>query len=122
MSPVAAYLSLHMRRNLPYTSFAPLRQIASAESINQMSQFQQVHNAEQRPLFTQDDLGIWSDNVRPLRRNRANAVIVNLQQQSHPITVVPLAHTSQLPSAERVERMRDAHKTHRCDRSICILG
>ena len=49
-------------------------------------------------------------------------MIVDLQQQSHPITVVPLAHTNQLPSAKRVEGMSDAHKTRRWNRSICILG
>ena len=29
------------------------------------------------------------------------------------MTVVSLAHASELLAAERVERMRDAHKTHR---------
>jgi hypothetical protein len=38
------------------------------------------------------------------------------------VPVVSLAHASDLPAAERMERMRDAHKTHRCDRSTCTLG
>lgn len=42
----AAYLYLHMRRNLPYTSFSPLRQPGSSEPIYQASEVEQVHYAE----------------------------------------------------------------------------
>jgi hypothetical protein len=89
---IAAYFYLHLRRNLPYASFSPPRRIAPAESIHQAGEFQQVRDAEQRPLPAQDDLGIGSNNVPPLRPNRANSPLVGLQQQSDPIAVVPLPY------------------------------
>jgi hypothetical protein len=107
---------------LPYRSFSSPRQTTSFEAIHQAREFQQVNYAKYRPLLAHDNLRIWSDNIGPLRRNGANGMIVDLQQQSHPIPVVPLAHARQLPSAKRVERMSDAHKTRRWNRSICILG
>jgi hypothetical protein len=42
----AAYLPLHMRRNLPYRSFSSPRQIASFEAIHQAREFQQVNYAK----------------------------------------------------------------------------
>jgi len=83
-----------MRRNLPYTSSSSFTflQIAPAEPIYEASEFQQVGHTEQRPLLTHDDLRIGSDNVSPLRRNGANELISDLQQQSHPIAVVPLTY------------------------------
>ena len=69
-----------------------LGQTAPAKPIYEASEFQQVCNTEERPLLTHDDLRIGSDNVSPMRRNRANGFIVDLQQQSFPIAVIPLAH------------------------------
>ena len=51
---IAAYFYLHLRRNLPYSSFSPPRRIAPAESIHQAGEFQLVRDAEQRPLPAQD--------------------------------------------------------------------
>ena len=68
------------------------------------------------------DLRIRGNEIRPLWRYRANALIINLQQQPGAIAVKPLAHTGELLSAEWMERMRDPHKARRCKRSICILN
>jgi len=81
-----------MRHNLPYAPLSPPRRIAPAEPIHQAGEFQQVRDPEQRPLPAQNDLGIRSNNVRPLRPNRANSPVVGLQQQGHPIAVVPLPY------------------------------
>ncbi len=83
-----------MRHSLPYALFLSLRRIASSQPIYQADEFQQVRYAEQRLLLAQDDLRIRSDYVRPLRRNGTNCLFVDLQQQSHPMTVVSLAHAN----------------------------
>ncbi len=119
---LAAYFHLRSRRILPCISSVPLRQIVPTEPIHQADKFQQVRYAEKRPLPAQDDLGIGSNNVRPLRGNRANRPLVGLERQGHPIAVVPLAYARQLPSVERMKGMRHAHKTCCCDRSLYILG
>ena len=102
--------------------FSSPAQIPLAEPVYQASEFQQVHHAEWRTVSTHGDLRINSDDVSPLRRNGANGFIIDLQQQGDSIAVVPLAYAGQLPSAERMKRMRDAHKARGCDRSICILN
>ncbi len=68
-----------------------------------------------------DDLRVGSNQIRPLRRNRAGSDIIDPEQKTFSITVVSLAHASQLFAAERMERMRDARKAHLCDRSTCTL-
>lgn len=69
-----------------------LRQIAPTEPIHQPDKFQQVRHAEKRPLPAQNDFGIGRNNIRPMRPNRANYPIALLQQQRHPIAVIPFAH------------------------------
>jgi hypothetical protein len=44
-----------------------------------------------------------------------------LQQKTLSVRVVPLTHAGELFAAERMERVRDAHKARRCDQSACIL-
>lgn len=66
-------------------------------------------------MLAYDDLRVWSNQIRPLRRNRANGRIVDAQQKTSAVTVVPLAHASELLAAEWMERVPDAHKTRRCD-------
>ena len=99
-----------------------LPRIRPAELIYQASEFQYIRHAEERTILAYDDLRIGSDEIRPLRRNRADRDIIDPEQETSSITVVSLAHASDLPAAERMERMRDAHKMHRWDRSTCTLG
>jgi hypothetical protein len=75
-----------MRRNLPYISSAPLRQIVSTEPIYQAGKFQQVRYSEKRPLPAKNDLGIWGNNICPLWPNRENCPIAPFQQQGPPIS------------------------------------
>ena len=93
-----------------------------AELFYQLCEFQQIRHAEKRTIPAYDDLRIRSNEIRPLRRNRADGDIIDPEQETSSITVVSLAHASDLPAAERMKRMRDAHKTHRWDRITCILN
>jgi hypothetical protein len=87
--------------------------ITLAELIYQAFEFQQIRHAEKRTILAYDDLRIGSNEIRPLRRNRADRDIIAPEQETSSVTVVSLAHASDLPAAERMERMSDAHKTHR---------
>jgi len=109
-----------MRHIYIYIRFT-LRHIIPPKPIYQASKFQQIHHAEWRPPLTHDDLGVRSDQIRPLWRNRANRSILGLKQQSRPIAVVALAHANQLLTAKRMERMGHLDKTLCCNRSVCIL-
>jgi hypothetical protein len=111
-------LHLHERRNCLYVSSGVS---TPAEPLHQSREFHQVRHAEERALLAHDHLRIWRNEVCPLRRNGADALAIDLQEQASSRAVVPLAHANQLLSAQGVKRMRDAHKARRCDRSICIL-
>ena len=90
-----------------------------AELIYQAFEFQQICHAEERAVLAYDDLRVESNEIRPLRRNRADRDIIDPEQETSSVTVVALAHTRELLAAERMERMRDPHKTRNCDRNIC---
>ena len=72
-------------------------------------------------MLAYDDLRVRRDEIGPLQRNRADGRIVDLQQKTLSIGVAALAHANKLLAAEWMKWVRDAHKTRRCDRSICIL-
>jgi hypothetical protein len=97
----------------------PLTRITLAELIYQVFEFQQVCHMEERTVLAYDDLRGGSNKIRPLRRNRADRDIIDPEQETSSVTVVALAHTGELLAAERMEWMRDPHKTRGCDRNIC---
>ena len=111
-----------MRQNSLYTLFRLLQRITPAELIYQPRQFQQICHAEERTIPAYDDLRVRSNEIGPLRRNRVDGCIIDSQQETSPIAVVSLAHASEFSAAERMERMRDPHKTYRCVWSTCTLG
>ena len=101
---------------------AHLPRLPSAQTAQKSLQFQQVPEAEQRPSPAEDDFRVRGHKVRPLRGNRADRHLVNLQQESPAVTVIPLAHANKRLPAEGMEGMRHTDKTRRCDRNVCILG
>src|SRR5215208_1390963 len=96
-----------------FTMSGPLLR-TSAEPCHQIRKLQQVCDTQQRTPLAEHNLRIGRLEVRPLPRHRANAFIVDTQQESCPVPVVPLAYTDELSSGERMERVRHAHKTWRC--------
>lgn len=96
-------------------AISPFRRISLAQAVDQAGELHQVGHAEQSPLPAQDDLRIGCDNIRPLRRNRANCPIIHLEQQRHTEAVIPVAYAGQLAPAEGMERMRHTYKTCGCD-------
>jgi hypothetical protein len=102
----AAKLSLHIS-HLPERS-------ALAHLVHKSSEFEQIRYTEQRTLLAEDDLRVGGGQIRPLQRNGANRDVVDPEQEPSSVTVVSLAHASQLFAAKRMERVRDAHKAHPC--------
>jgi len=75
-----------------------LSRITLAELIYQAFEFQQIRHAEERTILAYDDLRIGSNDIRPLRRNRADRDIIDPEQETSSVTVVSLAHaTTSLP-------------------------
>lgn len=103
-----------LRRNLPVVcGIISFTTAPTGEPRNHVGEFEQIVPPEHRTSLADDGRRIVLHDVGPLRRHRANVLIVDLEQQPLPVAVVPLAHTDKLPSAERVEWMRHSHKT--CD-------
>jgi len=98
-----------------------LRRITATQLLDQPGEFQQIRHAKERPLRADDNLRIRRYQIRPLRWNSANGRLIDLQQKSSARPVVPLAHARELLAAERMEWVRDAHKTRRCACNTCIL-
>ena len=61
-------------------------------------------------MLAYNNLQVRSNEVRPLRRNRADGRIIDSEQETSSITVVPLAHAGELFAAQWMERVRDAMK------------
>jgi hypothetical protein len=106
-----------MRHQLPYRCGRIIltfgRSLASAplaKTRHQNGQLQQVRDAQEGTPLPHNNLKIRSDRVRPLRRNRANDGLVDLQQQPLTRAVIPLPDAKERPAAERVERMRYPYK------------
>lgn len=72
-------------------------------------------------MLANNDLGVRSNEIRPLLWNRADCPVIDLQQEASSIEVAPLTHHSELLAAEWMKRMRDAHKARPCARNTCIL-
>jgi hypothetical protein len=53
--------------------------MTAAELIYKPGQFQQIRHAEERPMLAYDDLRVRSSEIRPLRWNRADGRIIDLQ-------------------------------------------
>ena len=98
-----------------------LHRLTSAQLLDQLGEFHQICHAEKRPLFTYNELRVQHHEIRPLRGNRADGGLIDLQQEPSARPVVPLAHARELLATERMEGMRDAHKTRRCICNTCIL-
>lgn len=117
----AASSGLHMRRSFAYSSIGSALMPRRAGKMRyEAGQFEEVRDAQERASITHRNLRIRCDHVCPLRRHGANGRFINLQQEPLAIAVVALANAGELPSAEWVERVGDAHKACRRDRNVCI--
>jgi hypothetical protein len=99
----------------------PNTTLLANEVLHQLSECQKILYPDQRASLPNDHLWIGSDEVGPLPRHRAYAIRTDAQQEPHSIPVIPLAGADELLSAERVKRVRHAHKTRRCVRRACNL-
>ena len=111
---MAAQLALHIIRRL--------QPIAPAEAGYHSCESCQILDTEERTPIADNDLRIPGDGICPLRRNRAEGVIVNPQQEPPSVPVVSLSHADQLLAAEWMERMRYPDKMRPRDRTTCILN
>jgi hypothetical protein len=109
----AAQFALHL--------IGRLHRIASAEPIDQSSELHKVRNAEERALLAHDHLRIRGNEVGPLRRNGADGLPIDPQQNASSVAGIALAYANEILSTQGVKRMRDAYKARRWNRNICIL-
>ena len=91
------------------------------ESLHQLGESEEVMHPQKRAPAAHDDLRIRPGDVGPLPRHRANVIVVDAQQQPGPVAVVALPDAGKLLPRQRMERMRDAHKTRDRARRACIL-
>jgi hypothetical protein len=92
------------------------------ESLHEVGERQQVGEPHEGAPLAEDDLWVRLDDVRPARRHRANAVLLDAQQEPLAVAVEALREADELSSVERVERVGHAHKTRRCVGRACILS
>jgi hypothetical protein len=82
---------------------------------NKLGEFHQINEPQKRSPLPHDNVRIDSGDVGPLRRNRANRVVVDAQQQPLAIPVIALAHANELAVGERMEWVNYPHKLRRRD-------
>lgn len=110
----------YSRGIVPFTRLSPA--LLLDEARHQAGKLQEIGHAKHPAALAEDDLGIGRHGVGPLPRHGAHVLLIDAQQEPRPVPVVPLADADELPSAERVERVRHPHKTRRRVRSGCSSG
>jgi hypothetical protein len=86
---------------------------------HELRELHQVNEAEERAAAADDDLWIRWRDVRPLRREGVHRPLLDLQEQPHPVSVVPALDARELSPAERMKRVRHADKMLGRDRNSC---
>ena len=127
LSSITALSSFARRHNWPYMCgiicFARLSlALLLDEERHQGGELDEIGHTEHRAAPAKDELRIGGDDVGPLPRHRADAVLVDAQQEPRPIPVVSLAQADELPPAERVERVGHPHKARISLRKGCSSG
>src|SRR5687767_1238164 len=84
--------SLTGAAEFPLHPICRLHRTPAAKLLDQPCEFQQIRYAEERTLLADDELRVRSNEIRPLRWNRADSNIIDAQQETSAITVVPLAY------------------------------
>ena len=121
-SAVGGVFSLTPAAEFPLHPIRLLHRLPSAQLLDQPDEFQQIRHAKERSLRAENDFRVRCHKIRPLRRNRADGRLIDVQQQPSARPGVPLAYARQLLAVERMEWVRDAHKTRRCTCNTCILN
>ena len=96
------------------------RRIA-AQLRHQPLQLEQVRDSKVQALLSEQDVDISSRRIGPLRRDRADVAIADIQQQGESISIASLTHADEPLARERVERMSDPHKALPCIGTTCTL-
>ncbi len=125
-SILATLLRLVMRQIWPYIrgiiSFARMSSaLLLDEARHQAGKLQKIGHPEHRAALAEDDLWSGCHDVGPLLRHRANVILVDAQQESSPVPVVPLADADKLLAGKRVERVGHAHKARTRERGASSL-
>ena len=88
--------------------------------FQQVGQIHQVNDTKEGAPLSQGNLQIRTSKIGPLRRNRANRSLAELQQKPLTGARVALPDAEELLSPKGVERMRDPHKICRYGGRACI--
>jgi hypothetical protein len=118
---VCGVFSLTPAAEFPLRTICRLSYIPFAQLRDQSGEFQQIRHAHERSMPADDELWVRRHTIRPLRRNRADGRVIDVQQEPSAIPSISLTHARQLLATERMEWVRDAHKTRRCACNTCIL-
>src|SRR5688572_17428025 len=69
------------------------------EPRDEVRKLQKVCHAHERAPPTDNELRLRRDDVCPMRRYRANPILIDAQQESHPVRAVSLADTDEASPA-----------------------
>ena len=70
----------------------------------------QIRDAKERAALSHDEFWIRGHYICPLWRNGTNGRVVDAQQESLAVSVIPLAYTDELSPAKWMKGMRYEHK------------
>ena len=96
--------------------------LLASEALQQLGELQKICDQKEGAALADNNLKIRCDDVGPVPRHRAHAIVVDAQQEPRAVSIVALAYAYKLPSIERMERVRHADKTRRCTGKACILS
>jgi hypothetical protein len=91
------------------------------EPCDQVGKLQKVRHPYECTPSPDNDLWIGRDEVGPTRRHRANPILIDAQQEPHPVRAVSLADADEASPAQRMEWVRDTYKMLLRVRTACTL-
>jgi hypothetical protein len=113
-----------LRRSLHYIDgivrFTRWTRALGDQALDHVGELHQVAGPKMCTTCSENGLRVGDPDVGPLRRNRADLLVVDLQKESLSVAVVPLAHAYQPSTAQRVKGMCYEHKLGRSDRRASI--
>jgi hypothetical protein len=107
-----------VRHNQVYAS----PRLSGALGSDQPFDLEQVSDADEGSPFPEDDFWVQRSEVRPLPGHGAHDGLVHPKQDALAVRGAPLADTHELPSPQRVERVRYPDKKRPKSGMGCILG
>ena len=94
--------------------------LTAGQARHQGRELKQIRETKKRAILPNDDFRIRAIRIGPLRRNGANRLVIDAQQESLAGSVGSLTDADELSPTERMKWVCYPHKLRQSRRRVCI--